>query len=409
MESIHNITVTDPPFMSKNKSEESKMSSSTNDKGNTNINNTIESIGLYSNSKKSTQACATTADNTSNSRNDNNDETEVVVLPVVLRQLVAKGYQPGDPCPLSVLNSVDNMNYYGAQASLDMLGEIQSRFNDADANKALMIGDVGSGFGGTARVMLSSLNNTKNMSNNGNGNDPSKETSKCKAYCFELQKDIHDTAMVLADMACKDSVIVSSNNNNINNNLERDQLIHVQGNAVTGQFAKGEDGFDGDASKLQGSFNVLVSRLVVLHIAVEERMQLFERLGSWCQTGAVLAIEDYAASDTVALTPKASELLRTNVYVPNGALPTISEYKSTLEACGFHKVEIQDCTASWAKFVSQRYQEATDGDARKEQFDKEMGGSGRREFFSAVNQLFNPSGADAPNGLVGVKIYAVKK
>jgi len=92
------------------------------------------------------------------------------------------------------------------------------------------------------------------------------------------------------------------------------------------------------------------------------------------------------------------------VYVPNGKLPTISQYKDSLEACGLTNVEIIDQTKSWAEFVKQRHQKAIE---RQDEFDKFMCGPGRREFFSAVARLFNPANG-VPNGILGVRIYAQK-
>ena len=112
------------------------------------------------------------------------------------------------------------------------------------------------------------------------------------------------------------------------------------GNAVTG------DGLS-ELSELDGSADAVVSRLCVLHIPVSARAALFSNCSSWMKPGAVLALEDYAAADGPGLTDSAVEILRDEVSVPDGALPTFAEWEATLVDAGFSDVVIEDMTDVW--------------------------------------------------------------
>ena len=111
------------------------------------MNKSIQSIGLYSNNKLClSDGCYKTVSLFENCEKSLDD------LPVVLRQLLQDGYKPGDPCKFSVLNLVDNMNYYGAEASLEMLRDIRNRMrfaNNESESINISFADIGSEFSGS--------------------------------------------------------------------------------------------------------------------------------------------------------------------------------------------------------------------------------------------------------------------
>ena len=141
--------------------------------------------------------------------------------------------------------------------------------------------------------------------------------------------------------------------------------------------------------------------LCVLHIPMSARAAVLGRCAQWLRTGGVLAFEDYAAADS-GLSPAASTSLEQDVCVPAGALPTMEQWRSSLEAAGFTDIVVEDLSSRWAGFVGERLKTAN---AHADALD-EMVGPGRRRFYTAVDALFNPP--DAPSGLVGVRIYGKK-
>lgn len=73
----------------------------------------------------------------------------------IFRQLRQDGVSAGDACPLEILNKYDNMNYFGADGSREMLATICEWLGTSDV--PVRVVDIGAGFGGTSRVMVSEL------------------------------------------------------------------------------------------------------------------------------------------------------------------------------------------------------------------------------------------------------------
>jgi len=271
----------------------------------------------------------------------------------IFKQLTAdSGVAAGDACPLELLNKYDNMNYFGADGSREMLAAIRERLGGGGTTP-LKIVDVGSGFGGTARVMVAGL-----------------ETAGCagsSAAALELQPAVSKTASVLTEM-CERA-----------GEIQPGAVAHAVGDIVTGECEPAS------CAPADGEADVVVSRLCVLHIPLSARGRVLSRCAGWLRAGGVLAFEDYAAAAT-GLSAAASASLATNVYVPNGALPTVQQWRAELEAAGFADIVIEDLSARWAGFVATRLAAAN---AQGEALD-EMVGPGRRQFYTAVDALFNP-------------------
>ena len=288
----------------------------------------------------------------------------------IFKQLAADeaGVAAGDPCPLDLLNKYDNMNYFGADGSREMLVTIRERLGAGTAPTKIV--DVGAGFGGTSRVMVAGL-----------------EAAGCagsSATALELQPAVSKTASALTAM-CE-----------LAGDLNQGAVTHGVADVVTGACEPA------GCSPADGEADVMVSRLCVLHIPLSARQTVLSRCASWLRPGGVLAFEDYAAADS-GLSAVATASLAEDVYVPDGALPTTGDWTKTLEAAGFTDIVVEDLSARWAGFVAKRLAAAN---VQGEALDA-MVGPGRRQFYTAVDALFNPP-ADAPSGLVGVRIYATK-
>lgn len=284
----------------------------------------------------------------------------------VFKQLKRAGYLAGAPCPVEVLSRFDNMNYLGADASLEMLSAIVNRLG-AQPTKLI---DLGSGFGGTSRVMLKALQQQR-------------ADAGTTVTAIELQSHLHEAAIMLTGMAeCSGDIMPG--------------VVHVLGNAVTGELTPDH------LVPSEGEACALISRLCILHIPLSIRAELFARCHKWLKAGGVLAFEDYAAAEA-GLSTEGAELLEKEVAVPSGQVPNEEEWCATLKAAGFVDVEFEDCTKRWAAFVRERCGAA---DANAKVFDEDVGPQ-RRRFYHAVDKLFNPP-SHAPTGLRGVRIYAKK-
>lgn len=102
----------------------------------------------------------------------------------IFRQLHQDGIGAGDACPLEILNKYDNMNYFGADGSREMLGAILERLCMSSVPVRLV--DIGAGFGGTSRVMVSELDKLGYVGSN--------------AVALELQSAVSKTGSALTKM-----------------------------------------------------------------------------------------------------------------------------------------------------------------------------------------------------------------
>ena len=273
------------------------------------------------------------------------------------------GHTVGSSLSVAELSKFDNMNYFGASASVAMLKEIRQK-GLAPVEKIV---DVGAGHGGTARVMAKELGGA------------------CAITALELQSEVSRVAQVLTEMAV------------LSGDLPPSAVSHCTGDAATGYGVP-------PLLSSAGCADAVVSRLCVLHIPLAARAGLFSRCRSWMRAGGVLAIEDYARKDG-GVSEEGRLLLAEGVSVPEGELPTVGEWKETLAACGFKDVVVEDMTERWAAFVGERCAAANQDGAK---FD-DIVGPGRRKFYNSVDRLFNCKEKQGmeDTGLLGVRIYAV--
>ena len=244
------------------------------------------------------------------------------------------------------LSELDCMHYEGNDAIEDVIQAIQ-------LNSSSKVLDVGSGFGGVARV-LSTISN-------------------CTTVAMELQSDIHQCAEDLTKR-CNLSELVK----------------HVEGDILNYNLNKLGDG----PSTL---FDGLVSFLVFLHIP--DKVSLLTNCANMLKTGGTIFVEDYYRRSSFSDAELKS--LSTDVFCQD--LPSKDEYIAALESAGFDNIQFIDKTAGWKTFVTGRLEKF---EGNKESFISSHGEptyTSLHYFYKSVVTLF--SGGN----LGGVRIIALKK
>eukprot|EP00746_Dinoflagellata_sp_MGD_P147033 gnl/MRDRNA2_/MRDRNA2_79422_c0_seq1.p1 gnl/MRDRNA2_/MRDRNA2_79422_c0~~gnl/MRDRNA2_/MRDRNA2_79422_c0_seq1.p1 ORF type:complete len:335 (-),score=70.61 gnl/MRDRNA2_/MRDRNA2_79422_c0_seq1:155-1159(-) len=280
------------------------------------------------------------------------------------RLLKEEGINKGDPCSQEILNKYDNMNYYGANASRDMLKRIQMR-----GGNVRTFADLGSGYGGTTRVLTQAL---------GAGSI---------AYGIDIRDSVTRAARSLDSMAALAGDIPSGAINRVRADV-------VKGIALDGSLPE------------PGSLDLVVSRMMMLHVPKESRDAMWKTLTSWLKPGAMVAIEDLVAEDD-GIPENAKTFLNDKISIPGGWLPTKAEYKASLESHGFKEVRFNDVTDIWKTFVHDRVGVAK---AMAKDFDEKYGeqmGKDLRGWYDDMDFVLNPP-EDQPTGNIGVRIYATK-
>ena len=247
-----------------------------------------------------------------------------------------------DPVALS---EVDCMHYEGNDAIEDVIKAIK-----LDSSSKVL--DVGSGFGGVARVLSA--------------------FSKCKTLAMELQPDIH---------LCAEDLTKRCNLSNLVKHAEGDIL-----NYDLGKLGDGPSTFDG-----------LVSFLVFLHIP--DKMSLLNNCAKMLKEGGTIFVEDYYCRSS--FTDAEVQSLSTDVFCKD--LPSQEEYIAALKSAGFDDIQFIDKTNEWSSFVNGRLEKF---EGNKESFVSSHGeptyGS-LHYFYKSVVNLF------AGGNLGGVRIIASKR
>eukprot|EP00571_Detonula_confervacea_P003844 CAMPEP_0172321342 /NCGR_PEP_ID=MMETSP1058-20130122/43119_1 /TAXON_ID=83371 /ORGANISM="Detonula confervacea, Strain CCMP 353" /LENGTH=283 /DNA_ID=CAMNT_0013036823 /DNA_START=145 /DNA_END=996 /DNA_ORIENTATION=+ len=252
-----------------------------------------------------------------------------------------KGEIAIDPIALS---EIDSMHYLGNIAIEDAVVEMK-----LDSSSTVL--DIGSGFGGPARV-LSSL-------------------SKCTTTALELQTDIHQMAEYLTKRC----------------NLEN-HLKHELGDILTFNL----DELGGGLS----SFDGIVSFLVFLHIP--DKKSLLENCAKMLKSGGTIFFEDFYCRSQFSEAEVNS--LAEDVYAND--LPTREEYISHLETSGFHNIQVIDKSSEWTAYVSERLEKFTANRYKFEEVHGEPTYLSLLHFYNAIVKLFTGQ------SLGGVRVVAEK-
>lgn len=279
------------------------------------------------------------------------------------RLFTEEGIKKGEPCSQEILNKYDNMNYYGANASRDMLKRVQMR-----GGKVQTFVDLGSGYGGTTRTITGAL---------GDGT---------KAYGIDIRDSVTRAARTLDSMAALAGDIPSGA-------IQRVRADVVKKIAMDGSLPE------------PGSVDLLVSRMMMCHMPEDSWDGMWNTITSWLKPGAMIAIEDLIADDG-GIPESAKDWLHNNISIPGGWLPTKAEFKASLEKHGFKEIRFNDITDIWKPFVHDRVVVANKG---AKEFDEKYGaqmGKDLRQWFVDIDILVNQVPFETGN--IGVRIYATK-
>lgn len=246
-----------------------------------------------------------------------------------------------DPIALS---EIDSMHYLGNAA-------IQAAVDTLKIDSSSRVLDVGSGFGGPARILAS--------------------LSRCHVTALELQEDIHELGQDLTER-CNLSQLVKHVNGDILNDIT---IKHLQDNL----------------------FDAMVSYLVFLHIP--NKAALLNGCAKLLKANGFLFIEDFYC--IAPLTKVEEESLKKDVFCTN--LPSKEEYVRQLELSGFCNVQFIDMTKEWTDYVTIRLESFIENRDIYTQVHGVNAYSGLLEFYNAVATLFNGG------NLGGVRIIARRK
>eukprot|EP00566_Odontella_aurita_P015926 CAMPEP_0113553618 /NCGR_PEP_ID=MMETSP0015_2-20120614/15711_1 /TAXON_ID=2838 /ORGANISM="Odontella" /LENGTH=275 /DNA_ID=CAMNT_0000454703 /DNA_START=116 /DNA_END=943 /DNA_ORIENTATION=- /assembly_acc=CAM_ASM_000160 len=230
-----------------------------------------------------------------------------------------------------VLSEIDSMHYEGDEGMKAAIAALK-------LNKDSAVLDVGSGFGGPARILAS--------------------RTGCSVTALELQRDIHDKAEELTRRCKLDSL-----------------AKHMQGNILECDLNMLGNG--------PGTYDAIVSWLVYLHIA--DKAALLRKCAEMLKEGGVFFTDDYYMREK--FTDAEEKSLKDDVYASN--LPTKEQYVKSIEMSGFVGVTFEDKTDEWKQFVNDRLQAFVQ---RREKFEEVHGTPTYEQllfFYTAVVNLFN--------------------
>ena len=240
---------------------------------------------------------------------------------------------------VATINKFDCYNYGGA------VGATASCVPLA-LNKSSKVLDIGSGLGGPARCVANH--------------------SGCSIKGVELQPDLTELANTLTRRCGM-----------------ADRVHFACGNILD------TDSDLGDAN----SYDAAMSWLVILPLSA--RQAAFTRAFDLLKPGGRMYIEDFfllsggagGSQGDNGFTPTEMELLRDEVYVPDGDLPSREAYTDTLRSVGF-EVDFQDVTAEWTSFTAGRHEAWRNERARHERVHNAETWNALDRFYSAIVTLF---------------------
>lgn len=251
-----------------------------------------------------------------------------------------------DTVPVQIMNRFDCYNYGLESGVLKIIPFL----NINEASKVL---DIGAGLGGPARCISNA--------------------TKARIVGIEIQHDI----AALGNALCRSCKI-------------DDAVTIIPGDFLDDNIDLGQ----------QGSFSAAVSWLVILHIPLNDRKAVFDKVFSLLKPGGKVYIEDFFHLGD-AFTSEEKVLLAEEVYVPCGELPTREAYEDVVRAAGF-ACDFQDATQEWTAFTKERHDLWVDNRERHVRVHNEETWTALNRFYTAMVTLF--SGGN----LGGVKITLTK-
>lgn len=260
----------------------------------------------------------------------------------IKNELAARGMLQSEFIDPIALSEIDSMHYMGMSA-------IKASIAALKLKPSSTVLDIGSGFGGTARILS--------------------ESSKCRTTALELQRDIHEMAEYLTKKCRLDNLVT-----------------HVSGDIILldpNELGGGISSFDG-----------VVSFLVFLHIS--DKASLLEKCAKMLKPGGTLFVEDFYCRSPFS--EDEAKSLAKDVYAVD--LPTQDEYISQFKASGFHNIQFIDKSSEWTTYVQERVVKFVSNRNQFEDIHGEPTYLSLLHFYEAVAKLFSAQ------NLGGVRIIA---
>lgn len=258
----------------------------------------------------------------------------------IYRELSEAGHTRDGPLAAAALFPFDQIHYFGTEA-------VKIAIDAASLRSTSRVLDVGSGYGGPARYLASTVG--------------------CTVVALELQRAMHDIAVTLT-ARCGLAGRVS----------------HVCGDALTQPLPS-------------GGFDAVVSWLAIHHIP--SRPQLLTRLAATLRPGGRIYIEDLCVQHHLSQDEQEAAV----ETLCGRSLTAAEDYVRELEQAGFKEVEAGDLTEEWSQFCTARAAAWRRDRERHVRVHGEPMYSRLDEFFSAVARLFR-CGAVAGVRLVAQRV-----
>ncbi|KAG7400478.1 hypothetical protein PHYBOEH_005506 [Phytophthora boehmeriae] len=212
------------------------------------------------------------------------------------RRLKELGYSTTDVVDPEQLGTVDSLHFFGDEP-IRHIEELLTKTPSGNGDKKVL--DVGTGFGGTARLLA--------------------HRSGCKVDALELQPDLCEAGKALTRRCGLD-----------------DRISHLNDDFL-------------ELVVTPNAYDVVVGLLCFLHIG--HWTELFRRCFESLKPGGFLYIDDFFLRGE-QLTVQDEQTLREDVYCSE--LLAREKIVSTLTACGFEEPRFTDVTAKWLPYLSDR-------------------------------------------------------
>lgn len=247
----------------------------------------------------------------------------------IQRRLKELGYAQSDVVDPEKLGTLDSLHFFGDEP----ICRIVELLSTGATNGVKHVLDVGTGFGGTARLLA--------------------HRSGCKVDALELQPDLCEAGKELTRRCGL-----------------HDLVTHVNGDFL--QLFVTPDTYD-----------AVVGLLSFLHIG--NWRELFQRCFDSLKPGGVLFVDDFFLRGQ-ELTSEDTQTLKEDIYCSD--LLRQEEILAVLAACGFDTPSFQDVTAKWQPYLSDRASTYHADLAAHMARDGEAAALGLDHFYSRVARLF---------------------
>ncbi len=247
----------------------------------------------------------------------------------VERELGARGFGLDDPLSIETLFDLDQLHYHGPAAVRAAI----DRLGLVEGDRVI---DVGSGLGGPARLLAAE--------------------GGCRVTAIELQPDLNQLA---ADLTRRTGL--------------EEQIEHHCADFLT-------------IEQPGQHFDALVSWLTFLHIP--DRAALLERCFGCLRPGGSILVEDFYARP--GLGPEHRAMLENEVYCR--ALPSWERYRDQIETAGFERIEMEDMSAAWGRFVRDRLDEFLERKAQYVAIHGHDAFQALAHFYAVMVELFQSDG-----------------